>query len=249
MMKTKRKEALVAVGIVAGVFFGGLIFLMVVADGLIMPIFTRQGSEVEVPIVLDLSLNAAEARLKEADLRFAVGGEEFDPERPKGTVILQIPEGGSKVKSGRKVVLTLSRGSASAQVPELEGFTLREGRMMLEREGLVQGEIIWHNDPEIPDGVIIGSVPRAGTVMRLNAEVQLIVNRIDTRMLVRVPKFTGLDLDEARSVAGDNYLLIGDISYTVDADLLPETVTAQSIAPGRDVEKWTVIDLTVSALE
>jgi beta-lactam-binding protein with PASTA domain len=235
--------------IAAGVFIGGMLILLVFADTIVMPIFTRQGSEVEVPNVIDLSLQAAQAQLREADLDAAIGGEEYDPQRPKGTVILQIPEGGSMVKSGRKVTLTISKGSASATVPEMEGFTLREARMMLEREGLVPGEIIWHTDPDLPDGVIINSVPPAGAVMRLNADVQLIVNRIETEMMVRVPNFVGLDLDEARALAQDNYLLIGNINYAVDQDLLPETVKAQSVAPGHDVKKWSAVDLTVTALE
>ncbi len=232
-----------------GVFIAGMLILLVFVDAIFMPIYTRRGSEVEVPNVVDLSLQAAQAQLREAHLDAAVGGEEYDPKRPKGTVIMQLPEGGSMVKGGRLVTLTISKGSASATVPELEGFTLREARLLLEREGLVPGEIIWFTDPDLPDGVIINSVPPAGTVMRLNADVQLIVNRIETEMTVRVPDFVGRDLDEARSMAQDNYLLIGEIDYAVDKDILPETVKAQSVAPGQNVKKWSTIDLTVSALE
>jgi serine/threonine-protein kinase len=249
-MKIKlNNQPLQGILLAAGVFVGGMLILLTVADVIIMPIFTRQGSEVEVPNVVDLSLQAAEAQIKEADLSFALGGEEYDSKRPKGMIIIQIPEGGAKVKSGRKVTLTISKGSASATVPEMEGFTLREARMMIEREGLVPGEVIWHTDPDLPDGVVINSVPPAGTVMRLNADVRLIVNQIETEMMVRVPRFIGLDLNRARSVAQDNYLLIGDISYSVDDDLLPETVMAQSAAPGQNIKKWSTINLTVSALE
>ena len=235
--------------IAAAIFIGGLILLLMIVDAMVMPIFTRQESEVEIPHVVDLSLQAAEARLREADLKFMIGSEEYDSKRPKGTIILQIPGGGSKVKSGRKVILTISKGSASAIVPELEGFTLREARMMLEREGLVPGEIIWHTDLDLPDGVIINSMPAAGTVMRLNADVQLIVNRIETEMMIRVPNFVGLDLDKARSLAQDNFLLVAGINYSVNDDLLPETIMSQSVSPGREVKKWSTIEFTVSATE
>jgi serine/threonine-protein kinase len=243
------KELISEILIAAAVFIGGLILLLIVVDAIVMPIFTRQNSEVEIPNVVDLSLQAAQAQLREADLKFAVGGEEYDTKRPKGTVILQIPEGGARVKRGRNVTLTISKGSASATVPELQGFTLREARMMLEREGLEAGEIIWHTDLDLPDGVIINSMPAAGTVMRLNADVQLIVNRIETEMMIRVPHFVGLDLDKARSLAQDNFLLVGGINYSVNDDLLPETVMTQSVPPGREVKKWSTIEFTVSALE
>jgi beta-lactam-binding protein with PASTA domain len=243
------RETLIRLGIMAGTFVAGGLILLVLADTIIMPAWTRQGSETEVPNVVDLSFQAAEARLKDANLDVVKGGEEFDPARPKGMVINQVPEGGTVVKIGRRVVLTLSKGSASAQVPSLEGYTLREARLMLEKEGLHPGNITWYENDSLPDGVIIGSIPPRGTVMKLNAEVQLIVNRVETEMMVKVPNFVGLDLDKARELAEENYLLIGDINFAMDENLLPETVTAQSMPDGISVRKWSTVDLTVSSME
>jgi eukaryotic-like serine/threonine-protein kinase len=243
------KERLIRIGIGAGTFLAGFLTLLFIVNVFVMPAWTRKGSETEVPIVIDLSLQAAETRLKDADLSVITGGEEYDPKRPKGTVIIQVPDGGTIVKTGRRVVLTLSKGSASATVPVLEGFTLREARLLLEKEGLRQGSITWYTDETRPDGVIIGSLPPAGTVMKLNADVQLIVNRVESEMLVKVPDFSGLDLDKAKSLAEENYLLIGDLNYTTDESLLPETVVAQSVPAGQDVKKWTAINLTVTSTE
>jgi serine/threonine-protein kinase len=237
------------IGIAAGVFFGGMIVLGLIFDFIIMPLAVREGSETRVPDIVNLSLRAAEARLQEVGLESFTGNEEFDPERPKGTVIGQRPEGGAIVKKGRHVILTLSKGSASATVPKLEGYSLREARFLLEKEGLLPGTIFWFTDEMKPDGVILGTSPYAGTVMKLNAEVELIVNRRETDMMVEVPVLTGLDLGLARILAEDNFLLIGDITFKVDNELLPETVISQSMEPGEGVPKWSVIDLTVSVLE
>jgi beta-lactam-binding protein with PASTA domain len=243
------KETLIRLGIAAGTFVAGGLILLMLADIIIMPAWTRQGSETEVPNVVDLTYQAAEVRLKDAKLDVVKGAEEYDPARPKGSVISQVPEGGEVVKTGRRVVLTLSKGSASAQVPSLEGYTLREARLMLEKEGLRQGSITWFEDDSRPDGVIIGSIPPQGTIMKLNAEVQLIVNRVETEMMVRVPNFIGLDIEKARELAEENYLLIGDINYTVNEKLLPETVMAQSVPDGISVKKWSSVNLTISATE
>ena len=243
------KEKLSGILIAAGVVGGGMIILMLIADIIVMPIYTRQGSETEVPNVIDLSLQAAQAELHEAGLDAVQGGEEFDSKRPRGMVINQVPEGGAMVKTGRSVTLTLSKGSASARVPSLEGFTLREARNLLEKEGLQPGGIIWFTDETRPDGVIIGSVPPVGTVMRLNADVQLVVNRIESNMTISVPNFVGLDLDRARGLAEENYLLIGEIGYAKNQSLLPETVLAQSIPAGQPAKKWSVVDLTISSAE
>lgn len=231
------------------VFGGSLVALLILFDVVIMPLYTEQGNETQIPNVINLSLQAAETRLSEADLSAVEGGEEYDPTRPKGVVINQVPEAGSVVKKGRKVTITLSKGSASAIVPRLEGYTLREARMLLGKEGLQPGSIIWFTDETLPDGVVITSMPPPGTVMKLNAGVQLMVNRVESNMLVKVPKFIGMDLAQARILAEDNYLLIGDLNYSFDAKLLPETVIAQSAAFGQLVPKWTAINLTVSASE
>jgi serine/threonine-protein kinase len=245
----KNKEILIKIGITVGVFIACLLGMLFLLDVAIMPVITRQGSETQVPAVIDLSLQAAEARLDEANLGVVNGSEEFDSKRPKGTVINQVPEGGAIVKKGRKVVLTLSKGSASAIVPDLEGFTLREARLQLEKEGLQPGNINWLEDENKPDGVVIGSLPPPGTVMKLNAEVQLVVNRIESEMMVRVPNFVGLDLGKAKALAEENYFLIGVINYSVNDRLLPETVMSQSAPQGQQVKKWTAVDLTLSETE
>jgi beta-lactam-binding protein with PASTA domain len=160
-----------------------------------------------------------------------------------------LPEAGASVKRGMKVRVTVSKGAASATVPNLRGVSLREAKLMLEREGLAMGDLLWFTDDVLPDGVIIESRPGSGTVMKLNAKVQLVVNRKQTDVKVKVPDFVGLDFSEAKQVAEENYLIIGDISYKVDDRMLPETVLYQSIAPDSEVQKWAIINLTISQLE
>ena len=220
-----------------------------VLNYIIMPLIVKEGSEARVPDVKGLSEQAAEAKLSDVGLGFIKGNEEFHQELPMGAVIDQRPEGGETVKKGRRVILTISKGSASATVPELDGYSLREARFLLEKEGLKPGEIIWLIDGSKPDGVILGTVPYAGTVMKLNAEVQLLVNRRDAEQMVTVPDFSNKDLGTAYTLAEENFLLIGELGYEIHNDLLPETVIRQSIPPGDEVRKWSVIDLTISALE
>jgi beta-lactam-binding protein with PASTA domain len=226
-----------------------MVIIALILNFIIMPLIVKEGSEARVPDVTGLSTQAAEAKLNDVGLGFIKGNEEFHQELPMGAVIDQRPEGGETVKKGRRVILTISKGSASATVPDLEGYSLREARFLLEKEGLRPGEIIWLIDDSRPDGVIIGTAPYAGTVMKLNAEVQLLVNRRDAGQLVTVPDFVNKDLGAAYTLAEENFLLIGELGHEVNNDLLPETVIWQSIPPGDEVRKWSVIDLTVSALE
>jgi serine/threonine-protein kinase len=246
--KIKRKHLLGA-SISVGVFIAGALILFLLFDFAIMPLVVKGGAETMVPDVINLSQQAAEARLTDSGLEFVIGDEEFDSERPKGTVINQRPDGGAVIKKGRHVILTISKGSASATVPYLTGYSLREARFILEKEGLQPGNIHWLTDEDKPDGVILGSSPEEGTVMKLNAEVQLMVNRVESQQLIPVPDFTGMDLDQAEITAEENFLLIGELGYEARDNLLPETVVSQSFPPGTEVPKWTVVDLTISLLE
>ena len=232
-----------------GIFILGMIILAVVMDKIVMPIVVRHGDEVLVPDVMYMSMQTAEIKLHESDLKMDISLEEFNAEHPKGTIIAQLPESGASVKRGMNVRVTLSKGAASATVPKLRGVTLREAKLLLEQEGLVMGDLLWFTDEVLPDGVIIESRPDAGTVMKLNAEVQLVVNRKQTDIQVMVPDFVGLDYSEAQQLAEENYLIIGDISYKVDDRMLPETVLYQSIAPQTEVPKWSIVNLTISQLE
>jgi len=232
-----------------GVLFGGLLVLAILLDQIIMPIVVNHGDECLVPDITFMSMQAAEIKLNEADLQLTIALEEYNAQYPKGTIISQLPGPGSSVKRDMKVRVTISKGAASAMVPRLRGVSLREAKLLLEQEGLVMGDLLWYTDDILPDGVIIESRPDAGTVMRLNAEVQLVVNRKQTDVLIPVPDFVGLDYSEARQAAEENYLVIGDISYKVDDRMLPETVLYQSIAPGTEVPKWTIVGLTISQLE
>jgi serine/threonine-protein kinase len=236
-------------GVAVGVFFAGMIIIALILSFIVMPLIVKEGSEARIPDVTGLSLQAAEAKLNDAGLGIIKGNEEYDQKLPMGSVISQRPEGGATVKTGRRVILVISKGSASATVPKLEGYSLREARFLLEKEGLGPGEIIWLYDESRPDGVILATAPEEGTVMKLNADVQLMVNRKEAGQLVTVPNFIERDLGSTYTLAEENFLLIGELGYEVNNDLLPETVIRQSIPPGDKVAKWTVIDLTVSTLE
>ena len=218
-------------------------------DKAVLMLITRHGDECLVPDITYMSFQAGTIKLKESNLKPVIALEEFNGEHPKNTIIAQLPEPGSTVKKGMNVRVTLSKGAASATVPQLRGVSLREAKLLIEKEGLVMGDILWYSDDVLPDGVIIESRPGAGTVMKLNANVQLVVNRKQTDVLIIVPDFVGLDFSESELIAEENYLLIGNVSYKVDDRMLPETVLYQSIPPNTEVSKWTIINLTISQLE
>jgi eukaryotic-like serine/threonine-protein kinase len=242
----KEKEFLL---VTLGVFFGGLLIIALILDLLVMPRFVHHGVEFQMPNIIGIPVMVAQKKIEAKGLQLTVAAEEFDPIHIKGAIISQIPESGSKVKRGMTVRVTISKGAASSTVPNLKGISLREAKILIENAGLQMGEIVWFADEGFPDGVVIESNPPAGAVTKFNSEIQLVVNQLETQPMVNVPSFVGLDLAEAKKKAEESNVLIGQINYKKDNRMLPETVLAQSIAPGSRVKKWAEVNLTVSQSE
>jgi serine/threonine-protein kinase len=235
--------------IILSVFSGGLLIIGLLADNLIMPVIVHHGSEFVLPNIVNLPIKIAEKKMQEKKLNLVVTGEEYNSFFSVGTVISQVPDPGTNVKKGSTIRAIVSRGEASASVPKIKGLSLREAKMMIENTGLTIGEITWYEDEGFPDGVIVESYPAAGTVMKANSAVQLVVNRLETDIKVDIPNFVGFDLVEAKKLAEETGILISEIKYRKDERMLPETVLSQSLAPGTRVAKWTEINLIVSQSE
>jgi len=235
--------------IIFGVFIGGLLVLALLMDNVVMPLVVRHGVEFVLPDIVNLPVRVAEKKMQEKGLNLKVTAEEYNPVFPVGTIITQMPEAGANVKKGTTVRVILSKGEASATVPIIKGMSLREAKLLIESAGFNVGDITWFEDEGFPDGVVVESYPAAGTVMKTNSQVQLVVNRLETDIKVNVPNFIGLDLAEAKKQAEERGILISQIDYRKDERMLPETVLSQSLAPGTRVSKWTEINLTVSQSE
>lgn len=235
--------------IILTVFFGGLLAVGLIVDNLVMPIIVHHGSEFTLPQIVNLPIKVAEKKMKDLKLNLVVTGEEYNSFFPIGIIISQVPEPGTTVKKGSTIRVLVSKGEASATMPAIKGLSLREAKLLIENANLSVGEITWYEDEGFPDGVVVESYPVAGTVLKANSPVQLVVNRLETDVKVDVPNFIGLDIAEAKKLAEEKGILVSDIKYRKDDRMLPETVLSQSLAPGIKVLKWTEVKLIVSQSE
>jgi len=132
-------------------FLKQLIIAIIVMIGLVfLTLFwlkssTNHGQKIKVPDLSKLSLNLAEDRLEELDLRFVVlDSSNYNPDFPKYSVIDQIPRAGEFVKENRKIYLTLNRsGYVFLKVPEVIGKTRRQVEPTLMSIGFKVGKITY----------------------------------------------------------------------------------------------------------
>ena len=129
--------------------------------------------QVEVPDVIDLARESAEATLNRAGLGFTISEEESDAE--PGTVIAQDPVGGTVVDKGSRVHLTVATEPETVDVPNVVGFSSGTAEDTLRDVGL--RPVIVEEETDDPDEVdqVLRQSPGPGADLERGDEVEIVV--------------------------------------------------------------------------
>jgi serine/threonine-protein kinase len=225
--------------------FWGIIILGIL-NFVIMPMYTRQGEELQLPDVTLMTVDSAVMVLQEANLTPIVDDSTFDDEVEKGRVIVQKPLPFSKVKKYRNVYLTISRGPRVSILPDFTGLTIRETRLRLQNLGLKEGWIHYQVTKEYPEGVVFKQVPKAGTRFTPGEKVNFYVSLGQSKENVRLPDLVGMSLIAAKNKLKELKIRNIRIIYEKREDLLPGTVIKQNPRKGTPLIEVKQVELTIS---
>lgn len=92
-------------------------------------------------------------------------------DKKAGTVVSQEPKGGTNLKEGSTVALTISQGSKPVTVPDVVGTTSSEATATLRDAGLQVNVVAVPSDE--PSGTVIAQSPAAGQEAKSGAAVRL----------------------------------------------------------------------------
>lgn len=226
-----------------------LFLLLLLTDRVIMPIVVHWGEACVVPELTDLSLREAKEVLSSNGLRIQVLSEEYDETKPPGTVLFQIPRANTRVRAGRLVKITVSKGGKTVPVPKLEGVSIRQAELLLAHEGLELGDVSWAPSDSFPEDVVITTTPSSGTSVPHGMSINLKVSLGVKPSVVQVPNLMGLNLEESKKVLRQVGLQLGKIKLTVNDDFLPGTILNQSLPPGEEIDRGSKINLEVSTTD
>jgi len=224
--------------------------VVLLLDQLIIPWLVRHNRQIQVPDVVEMNLAEAESTLAQEGLTMVEVGREYDALVPPDLILSQNPRGGALVKGkGRWVRVVVSKGGEKVSVPNLQGVSLRQAKLLLQRSGLELGEISWMYTEDFPEHVVISSAPGYKAEVLHGELVDLLVSQGSVPTKAMVPDFVGQSLEGAVLLARDAGVTIGKITYQQDESLLPETVLDQSVKVGEEVDRDATIDLLVSTIE
>ncbi len=221
--------------------------LILIMDWILMPLFTRHNEEYEMPNITKMRFEDAKQPLKEGDFVLIKEEERHSDELPDGYIMEQSPAPHTKVKSGRRVYVAVSRGERRVFMPNLIERSQRDAELIISSRRLTLGDVSYQHSGLHPEGVVVAqSVPENAEVSP-NTRVNLVVSMgMETTGNAVVPAVEGRMFKDALQMIKQAGLQIGQITYTFAPSLLPETVIHQSVPGENQVSRGTAIDLEVS---
>ncbi len=223
----------------------GLVVLFFIFDKIIMPAVVSGSEIVEAPDVAGLKLEKAEKAIEDADLKTEVSVYKYSLEFGENEVMSQIPPGGVKVKTGRHIYLTVSKGKETVDTPYLLGKETHTARYLLSRKGLTLGSAEYEFNDSLPAGRIVRQNPKFGAETPYGSSINVVVSKGPETTTI-VPNLLMTSFKDAETVLKDHMLILGEVEFVEDETYLPSTIITQSPPPGEIVLPQTPVNLSVT---
>ena len=157
--------------------------------------------QIEVPDVVGQRAIRAVERLEAADFTTRIRRVAND-EAAAGIVLATDPEPGTLSDVGSLVVLEVSRGPETVQVPQLVGLTEGDANQLIQQAELSVGNPERERSDEFEEGRIIRSDPKAGTEVERGTAIDYVVS--DGPATVLIPDVRRMEESAARSALANS---------------------------------------------
>jgi len=233
---------------------GATIIVLVIGvllfDIIIMPIYTHHWAERELPDVTELSFDEAKILLKKNGLKIVEDRKIFQSTYPESTIIQQHPLPYSLVKKGRRIFVTISAGEKQVDVPDVLGKSERDAIYTLQKSRLEPVLPPYYEyDDFRPEGAVCKQSIPAGSRVYEHTSINITISNGPEPKEFFVPNLVGKSLETCQKMLRKSGLIMGIIDYRVEADILPNTVIAQTIEAGIQVEKNQPVSIVLSRLK
>ena len=217
---------------------GAVIAFLVLAlgAGILLGVITHHGQEIEVPDFTNMKVSEARYEAGRRNMRVEVIDSVYVRRMGRGLVYSQNPKPGSKVKKGRRILLTINSVTPKkVQMPNLVGFSMRQAKAELLSRGLGLGKLIYVDDIATNNVLrqLLGNREiRPGKMIDSGTDIDLVVGLNGEDNRTYVPNVVGMKYMHAVDVIHDNSLNVGKATFGKEvktyADSLDAVVTRQS---------------------
>ncbi len=193
--------------------------------------FTHHGETVKLPNLKGKSMDSAITLLHEMHFEVQIDST-FEPSSRPLSVLKQVPDTGSIVKTGRIVMLTVNSVTPlRVPMPNLISLSYRSAEMLLKNNKLFVGDTTYV--PDIARGAIKeqrykGQPIKPGEMIPQGSKISLIIGNGFGNTDFDVPEVTRLNVDEALAII-NQYNLIPNLVVEQTAGIIADTNAAYII--------------------
>lgn len=239
----KKKGWIVALSIFLPVLFASAFLYGLEATGrpVLSNLFKRIYSST-VPPVGGMTEESGQELLKREGYHVKVVHEMKD-NVAVGIIYNQSPAGGD-FSPNKEVVIFVSTGSKTCQMPNLKSKDEASAIDAVEALGLVVREI-YHMESTFPRGQVFAQEPESGTLMNNGDVVDLYVST--PPITKKVPNVMGMDASAAEERIKKDGFVMGNTHYEPVTGTAPGMIFKQSPDPDADIVEGTAIDIWIAS--
>ena len=236
----------------------GLAFLSTVVliwfTMMMISFYTNHGANFPTPDFKGLTIKQVESLADKSNLRFVIEDSVFRKDIRHGTVVMQNPSAGHKIKPNRLIYITLASAiPEQVEVPKLTDVSLRQAKVLLESKGFALGNVEMRpsefNDLVL-DQKYKGQTIVPGSRLDNGSTIDLAVGKNMVGGETTIPDLSTLTLTDAKNKLKSRGLAIGAIAYDSEIHTTEDTLSAiiwkqlppsdstKIVQPGLAVDLW-----------
>jgi eukaryotic-like serine/threonine-protein kinase len=218
------------------------ILALVVASAVLLNVVTHHGQEIGVPDFSNMSIRDARKLASDSGVRIEVTDSVYVRKMGRGLVFSQNPKAGSRVKQGRRIMLTInSVRPKKVSMPDLVGFSMRQAKAELLSRGLMLGDLRYVDDMatnNVLRQLYRGQNIAPGRMIDSGSEIDLVVGLDENDNQTFIPDVSGMKYMRAVDAVHENSLNVARLRFdkgiSTFSDSLDAVVYKQTPAPSAD---------------
>lgn len=233
----KVKLTAIVIALICAIPVSGLIYHLISTMG--------SGGEITVPDLSGQTVEEATDTLEKLGLALEEGDKVYDSEYEEGEIVSQDPTADSKVKKGKVVTVSISKGAKEGTVPNIVGKSYEDAVYLIKKYGYDVGEVTI-DESDMPKDTVISQTPDAGNESKAGTSISFVVSQGVEEGKVTMPKLVGLTLEKAKEELKAAGLDIGNVGEDMSDAYSKGQVMWQQVGAGESVDEGSTINLKIS---
>jgi Uncharacterized protein conserved in bacteria len=210
--------------------FAGFIILLLLTM-LALNIFTRHGSTYEVPNFSGKTVSEIQKMTNNGNLTIEVSDSVYIDSRNRGIIVDQNPKPNTKVKSGRRIFVTINSViPIMVPMPNLIDLSNRQAKAILDQQGLKIAKLSFA--PDIAANNVLaqkikGYSVAPGTKVPRGSKVELVLGLGINNPQTGIPILAGLSSEEAQSRIFESSLNVGEVRFDETVKTYADSINAK----------------------